>query len=110
MSFSFNSFSQLRHSVSNDKLELCINEPKNSISSKYDIAIGIIYKFSVNVVSKKDGSLIEVYTIESYGCIDAISRKALKDLSKESAYIANFIFEITNVYIENFFEIDNCND
>ena len=104
---------QMMHTTTDRKLELYIDDSGYSIyvSNKYNTAIGIFYKYAVSVISKENKKEIDSYVItESYGCVEANSIKQLRNLTDKLRPDSKYIFQITNVYIDDFFETNKCNN
>ena len=104
---------QIRHATADGKLELYVGDYEYSIyvSNKYDTPIRISYKYAVSVISKKDKKEIDNYVVtEAYGCVEANGTKQLRNLMDKLPPNSNYFFKITNVYINDFYEIIKCNN
>jgi len=104
---------QIRHATTDGKLELYIADSGYSIyvSNKYSTPIGIFYKYEVSVISKEDKKEIDKYVItDAYGCVDANDTKQLRNFINKAPPNSNYFFNITNVYIDDFYEIKKCNN
>ena len=111
VSFALNA--QIRHATADGKLELYIADSGYSIyvSNKYNTPMGIFYKYEVSVISKENKKEIDRYVItEAYGCVDANATKQLRNLINKLPPDSNYFLKISNVYIDDFYEIKKCNN